>query len=57
MTTPKGQAEIDQEMAQLCDILALLWHNLFVELCKQGFSEVQALDLVKTYILSMGSNK
>lgn len=55
MITPKEKAEMDQSMALVADMLPLIWHNLFVNLCKQGFSELQALDLIKTYIMSQGS--
>lgn len=55
MITPKEKAEMDQSMVLVVDMLPLIWYNLFVNLCKQGFSELQALDLIKTYIMSQGS--
>jgi hypothetical protein len=52
----KQRAEVDQAAAWLVDSLPPLWHNLYKQCRKEGFTELQAFELVKTYILAQATN-
>ena len=57
MLDAKLRAEIDQSFEMMVEMLPPLWRGLF-EGCKaKGFTDDQAMELVKIYILSQGSNK
>lgn len=49
---PGQRAEMDQATAFLGDILPCLWRRLYRNCVTEGFSDVQALELVKTFIMS-----
>jgi hypothetical protein len=49
MIDPAKRAELDQAQAALAEYLPSLWNDACI---REGFSEEQALVLVKTYILS-----
>jgi hypothetical protein len=46
----RKQAERDQAMAEALDFYASQWRGMFARLVEEGFTDTQALDLVKTYI-------
>jgi len=52
---PIDLAKVDQESAFLGDFLTKLWYRMFVNLTEHGFTPDQALELVKTYIMSQGT--
>ena len=54
----KIRAEVDQSTAFLVETQPMLWWGLYQGAMKQGFTEKQAIDLVKTQIsaLAKGSN-
>jgi hypothetical protein len=56
MLDPAARAMFDQGMAAMMELMPSLWHNLFIELQKTGFTESQSFDLLKVYILSQGIN-
>ena len=47
---PKQRAEFDQNMALMLDFVPTAWWQLYVRLIAEGFTESQAMDLVKTYV-------
>jgi len=53
MLDPQIQAEFDQSAKLLGDNLPPLWKKLFDGCIKEGFTEIQAMELVKTYIMSL----
>ena len=57
MLDAKVRAEIDQSFEMMVEIFPPLWRGLFEGCREKGFTEEQAMELVKTYILSQGSNK
>ena len=50
MIDAKKKAELDQQMALMLDFLPTQWRLLFLRLIQEGFTETQALDLLKSYI-------
>ena len=50
MIDPKDIASMDQSGKLLADILPSMWRGLYTGCIEQGFSEPQAMDLLKTYI-------
>jgi len=56
MLNPRDQASFDQLRAIVLDHFPPLWRQLYERLIKQGFNEAHAMELLKTYILSTGSN-
>lgn len=50
MLDPKELAELDQEASMLCESLPSLWWGLYKGCKYKGFSEEQALELVKTFV-------
>ena len=46
----KALAEMDQASAFVTDNFPKLWYGLFTRCKEEGFSEPQALELVKSYI-------
>jgi hypothetical protein len=55
MINPKQRAELEQAQAMLVETLPPLWRGLYLNSVKEGFTKVQALELVKTFILSSAS--
>ncbi len=56
MLDDKQRAQIDQNLATMKELLPPIWMGLFVGCQDAGFNELQAFDLVKTYILSQNPN-
>lgn len=52
MIDHKKKAELDQEVAAFNEIMPGMWMGLFRSLKGEGFTEIQALELLKTYITS-----
>ena len=52
MLDPKKQAEYEQGTAALIEMLPPLWRGLYIGCVEQGFTGQDALDLVRTYIMS-----
>lgn len=48
----QNQSEIDQLMASLRDFIPAGWRAVYNGCLAQGFDEVQAFQLLQTYILS-----
>jgi len=55
MLDEKLRAELDQASAGLIELFPPLWWGLFQSCIAEGFTEVQALELVKAYILSQAA--
>ncbi len=53
MLSPKDIADFDQSAKLIVDSFPSVWWGLYSNLLKEGFDSVQALDLLKTYILSV----
>ncbi len=49
------KAEYEQAELFLIEYMPRLWWNMYEGLHKQGFTKPEAMDIVKTYILSQGS--
>lgn len=56
MIDPEKQVEIEQGMAFVIEHWPPLWKRLLERCIEEGFNETQAFELVKTYIISQGSN-
>jgi hypothetical protein len=56
MIDPEKSAKLDQAIAECGETMPLIWRTLYLNCVVAGFSESQALDLVKAYIISMGTN-
>jgi len=56
MLDPKMAAEIEQGVAAIRELFPPVWRALSQECLKEGFTEAEAMDLVKTYILSQAPN-
>ena len=56
MLDPKRQAEFDQGVEAMGEVFPAMWCKLFEKCKEEGFTEQQAFDLVKTYILSQNPN-
>jgi len=52
MIDDNKRAEIDQASAWLAECLPPLWWSLFEGCLQAGFTESNAIDLVKTYIVA-----
>ncbi len=53
----KERAELDQQTALVADLLVPLWRRLYINCIKEEFTELESMELVKTYIMSQGSGK
>lgn len=51
----KDLQRLEQGFATLGDIYPPLWRRMYGNCISEGFSEMQAMELVKTWILSQGS--
>jgi hypothetical protein len=49
-------SKLDQSTALIAEICPPHWRRLYENCIREGFLESQALELVKTYIISTGSN-
>ena len=47
---PKDLAAFDQDCKIICETFPPLWFSLYTGCVEEGFTEVQALELVKAYI-------
>ncbi len=47
---PRTMSDLDQSVAT--DLFPTLWRGLYMRLMEEGFTDVQAFELVKTYILA-----
>jgi len=56
MIDDKMRADFDQGIAAMMELWPPMWRQLFDRLKEEGFTEQQAMDLLKTYILSQGVN-
>ena len=52
MLDEKMRAQLDQSSALLAEMLPPLWWGLYRACVDEGFTESQALELVKTYLSS-----
>lgn len=50
----KEKAEFDQNMSLMSDMYTATWARMYRNLMSEDFTEIQAIELVKTYILSQG---
>ena len=50
MLSDEMRAQVEQELMFMKEILPKAWWGLYEGCVKEGFSEVQALELVKAYI-------
>ena len=53
MLDDKTRALLDQARAGLEETFPSLWHGLYSRCVEEGFTEEQALQLVRTYIMSL----
>lgn len=51
---PRARARADQALAAALDSLPPAWFRLYTNCILAGFSEQQAMEMVKTFILSAG---
>ena len=54
---PKQVADADQAAAWMTDALPRLWFSMYLGLRREGFTEVQAFELVKTYVMTSCRNQ
>lgn len=52
MLDDKVKAKLDQSSALLAEMLPPLWWGIYKACVDEGFTESQALELVKTYLSS-----
>lgn len=55
--TPKEIAEYDQNAKLVLDVIPSFWKQMYVSLIKEGFSETQSMEILKTYITASALNK
>ncbi len=55
MLDAKKRAELAQSVAALSEMCPPMWWGLFDGCRKEGFTDEQAMELVKVYIASQGS--
>lgn len=56
--TPEEIAKLDQSMKLIVDTFPPMWRSMYKSCIQEGFTESQAMDILKTYIsttLSPGS--
>jgi len=46
----KKQAKLDQDVTLITDNLPPMWRNLYTKCIKEGFTEKQSFELLKTFI-------
>ncbi len=50
------RSKIDQSTALMAEMWPPMWRNIYLSLVKEGFTEVESLDLLKVFILSQGTH-
>lgn len=55
MLDPSKQAQLEQDLATIKEILPAAWRGLYEGCIEKEFTPIQAFELVKTYIISQGS--
>ena len=53
MIDPKQQADLDQAAAFLAEAIPPTCRSIYTGLIQEGFTEAQAMDLVKTWLMSI----
>lgn len=53
----KKKAMTEQVMAEIADRMPSFWFRMYSNCIREGFSETQAMDLVKTHILGLASQR
>ncbi len=56
MLDAKTRAELDQVRATMVELFPPMWKSLCDALLEEKFDELQAMELLKTYIMSQGLN-
>ena len=56
MINEKLRAEIDQAISFMIEVYPVQWRQLYLKLIEEGFTKVEALDLVKTFITTNCKN-
>lgn len=54
MLDSRKQAEVEQSITGMCELMPPFWRQLYLKLIKEEFTEIQSLELVKCFILSQG---
>lgn len=54
MLDPKLRVELDQGRALISETVPPLCRSLYLGFIDQGFTEAEAMELIKAYIASMG---
>ena len=57
MMTPEELAKFDQEMKEISKTMPALWWSIYKECFNEGFSSDQAMDLLKTFMMSLLGGK
>ena len=57
MLDGKKQADLDQAQALLKEALPSMWWAMFRGSLEAGFTHMESMDLVKTFVLGMGAAK
>ena len=50
MLDPEKRAMIDQNIAEIAEGWPTVWHKLYLGCVEEGFTELQAMELVKAFI-------
>ena len=56
MLDPKKQHDLEQAFACFTEYYPSLWRGIYLKCVEEGFTPIESLDLVKTYILSQNPN-
>ena len=54
--TPKEVSEADAAMAMVADTYPAMWHRMYTNLVKEGFTEPQAMAVLLTFVQAMTSS-
>lgn len=54
MLSDKVRADLDQATAVVAETMPPMWRRIYLRCIEEGFSEDQALLLVRTYIAAFG---
>lgn len=52
MINPQKQADLDQAIATVSENFPILWSSIYRGLQQQGFTENQAFELLKVYVMA-----
>ena len=55
MINEKLRSDLEQCRAAMLEMLPVLWRGIYVKLLNEGFTEPQAIELLKAYIISQGN--